>query len=321
MTADERLPVQATAAITAATLTTSLLAGAPAEPPAESGPSARSACAAGLSKISRLSDEFGRPRLGPKWRAYDFADDPDFYHSKELRYRPEQVRLDGRRLRLRIAKGAEPKGKYAAAAVESRFDVPGPDPGRPSCVEVRTRGFAAETLVTGADGSPVDQNVFSAVWLHHRPATKPLNPNPELDIQELVRARRMHSALHKWIKKSKDAPPRRTQDMHCYTNGDEEVLPYVSTSRCRDLTLPDLTRSAHVFGLRREIGVDEDGERVGILSFYVDQRLAWRLKMPPGNAYVRYRRHLILSTQGNPPGGPEGRFPKVATVDWVRTYR
>jgi hypothetical protein len=276
----------------------------------------------GLTKVGRKSDEFGRHRLGQKWRAYDFADDPDFYHSKELRYRPAQVRLDGRRLRLLIAaSGSEPEGKYPAGAVESRFNVPGARVGRPSCVEVRTRGFAARTKVFDGEGQLVDQNVFSAVWLHHRPATRRLNPNPELDIQEHVRPRQMNSALHKWIKRGKDRPPQRTQDMHCYTNGDQDVLPYVSASRCPDLTLPDLSRSAHVFGLRREIGTNAAGKRVGILSFYVDDRLTWRLKMPPRNAYVRYARHLILSTQGNRPGGPEGAFPKVGTVDWVRTYR
>jgi hypothetical protein len=130
----------------------------------------------------------------------------------------------------------------------------------------------------------------------------------------------MHGALHKWIRTAKNEPPKRTQNMHCYTNGDEDVLPYVSASRCRSLTLPDLTRSAHVYGLRREIRENAAGKRVGILSFYVDDRLAWRVMMPPRNEYVHFDRHLILSTQGNPPGGPEGRFPKVATVDWVRTY-
>lgn len=272
--------------------------------------------------MGRKSDGFGRHRLGPKWRAYDFKDKPaGFYASDELRYRPEQVRLDGRRLRLRIAKHGEPEGKFPAGAVESRFFVPGAEPGRPSCVEVRTRGFAAKTRVRNDDGQLVDQNVFSAVWLHHRPATIGRNPNPELDIQEHVRPRRMNSALHKWIKTVASEPPERTENMHCYTNGDEDVLPYVSASRCRNLTLPDLSRSAHVFGLRREIRTNAEGKRVGILKFYVDDLLAWRLKMPAGNEYVRQARHVILSTQGNRPGLPAGPFPKVASVDWVRTYR
>ncbi|MGH3663192.1 MAG: hypothetical protein ACRDTQ_15205, partial [Micromonosporaceae bacterium] len=85
------------------------------------------------------------------------------------------------------------------------------------------------------------------------------------------------------------------------------------------LNAGDLTKKMHTYGVRREI--TQLGEKTaGLLTFYFDGQPVWVKELPADSPLVTADRHLILSTQGNPPGGPGLGFPKVAEHDWVKTY-
>ncbi|TDD21501.1 hypothetical protein [Nonomuraea diastatica] len=292
-------------------------------PQAGAAPGGSSPCSAGLKPLKKASDEFDKP-LAKRWQRYDYARD-DFYKSGELVFRPEMVEVKAGRLNLYIRD--EPSDvdgdgtlEYPAGAVESTFAVPGASTRRASCVEVRTKGFAANVA-----GSNVwDQNVFSAVWLHDRPASFDKNPNPELDIQEFFESDKQHMALHTWESPPPPAPgtpASHTQVDNCRTGrSDQTVDPDGMIDDCRtDLAFGDLTTEMHTFGLRREI-VETDGREAGLLTFYLDGQPTWTKEVSAGSPFVTEGRHLILSAQGNPPGGPGLSFPKVAEHDWVRTY-
>ena len=81
------------------------------------------------------------------------------------------------------AKKEDYNGKhYTAAAVESKFDVPG----TASYVEVRAKALDKNA------------NVLSAIWMQSSPLTWALNPNPEIDIMETFDYTKMTSTLHTW---------------------------------------------------------------------------------------------------------------------------
>ncbi|TDE09858.1 hypothetical protein [Jiangella asiatica] len=273
-------------------------------------------CASGLSKVDSASDEFDEP-LDGRWRVYDVANGD---RSAELAYLPEMVEVSGGVLRLYVRADDPDDGVngYPAGAVESTFDVIGASPGQASCVEVRTKGFAANVARPGT----WDQNVFSAVWLHDRPSRYELNPNPEIDIQEFIQTDQVYSALHTWeLDSADDETPTRTDPDRCHT-GKPDTSPVgegIDDCHSASLGLGDLTASQHTYGLRREIAVI-DGEAAGLLTVYVDGIATWTRQFPADSPFVTDDRHVILSTQGNPPGDPGPPFPKVALHAWVRTY-
>jgi len=301
---------------------TLVASGTFSDPAAASKDSLPTLCNSGLKPVSKASDEFDRP-LDKSWQVYDFA--VDGRRSQELAYRPDMVSVRDGSLSLSIVD--EPRDvdgdgslEYPAGGVESTFDVPGAEPGRASCVEVRTKGFAANVA-----GSNVwDQNVFSAVWLQTRGPQYATNPNPEIDIQEFFEKDKQHMALHTWEAPPPPAPPtpaKHTAVDNCRTGREDQTVdPEGLVDDCRtDLTFGDLTTDMHVFGLRREV-VELNGHEAGLLTFYLDGRPTWTKELPPDSPFITRGRHLVLSTQGNPPGGPGLAFPKVAEHDWVHTY-
>lgn len=280
-------------------------------------------CNSGLKLFPPASDEFNHP-LGQEWKVYDYS--ADGRRSRELAYRPDMVSVQDGIMTLSIVDephdvDGDGTTEWPAGGVESNFVVPGAAPGRPSCVEVRTKGFAANVAGTNV----WDQNVFSAVWLQTRPPSYDTNPNPEIDIQEFFEKDKHHMALHTWEAPLPPAPPtpaKHTGVDNCRTDREDKTVdPEGLIDDCRtDITgLGDLTAGMHVFGLRREI-VQINGHLAGLLTFYIDGRPTWTREFPPDSPFVTRGRHLVLSTQGNPPGGPGLAFPKVAEHDWVRTY-
>ncbi|TDD67496.1 hypothetical protein E1262_18750 [Jiangella aurantiaca] len=269
--------------------------------------------------MDSASDEFDQP-LGSRWRVYDVEEGD---RSGELAYLPEMVEVSNGVLRLYIRNDTPDDGVdgYPAGAVESTFDVPGAGAQRASCVEVRTKGFAANV----ASHTAWDQNVFSAVWLATRPPSYDTNPNPELDIQEFFWVDEMHMALHTWESPPPPAPPTPTEHTavdNCRTGrADQTTDPVGVIDDCHTdpLGLGDLTAAQHTYGLRREIATI-DGQPAGLLTFYVDGVTTWTKEVSADSPFVTEGRHLVLSTQGNPPGDPGPPFPKVALHAWVRTY-
>lgn len=271
-------------------------------------PEATPSCFSGLSRLDEASDEFDEP-VGNRWRKYrtGSGDDQGDQQSGELFFRPRMVQHQDGKVRLLI--GAEDEEQwnrkgYPAGTIESTFDVPPATADRATCVQVRTKGFAADEVMP--DGT--EQNVFSAVWLHDRPARHELNPNPEIDIMEFFQKDEAHHALHKWPVAEGAEDPEHVKVDKCRTGLDSEPL-----------GMGDLTQGMHVFGLRREIKT-VDGEQVGQLTFYVDGKATWIKQLPAKSAYFTMPRHVILSTQGNPEGEGRPPFPKVATYDWVHAY-
>lgn len=328
------LSLAAGVALVATALSTPLTAGAASPNPHETGPLREpSPCNVGLRLDPRASDEFSAP-LGHKWDVYDFdvtfRDTPEGFdigrRSRELVYRPDMVRVaDGVMTLSIVDEPANVDGKpgleYPAGGIQSTFDVPGAQPGRPSCVEVRTQGFAANV----ASQNAWDQNVFSAVWLQTRPPSYAENPNPEIDIQEFFVSDAQHMALHEWTSPPPPAPALPTGHVgvdNCRTGrADNTVDPEGMIDDCMtELKLGNLTDDFHVFALRREI-VEIEGRMAGMLTFYTDGVVTWRKEFPADSPFVTADRNLVLSTQGNPPGGPGLAFPKEAHHDWVRTWR
>ncbi|TDE09857.1 hypothetical protein [Jiangella asiatica] len=287
-------------------------------------------CNSGLRLVPKASDEFDR-RLGSKWRLYDYYDTSlttgtPGRRSGELYYRTDMVSMDDGTLSLSIVDEPEDVDgdgslDYPAGGVESTFDVPGATERRASCVEVRTQGFAANV----ASHNAWDQNVFSAVWMTSRPPSHETNPNPEIDIQEFFWADEMHMALHLWESPpppESPTPAEHTAVDNCRTGrADQTEDPAGTIDDCETEPLGDgmLTDAMHTYAVRREI-VQVDGSPVGLLTFYFDGRPTWTKELPADSPLITQARHLILSTQGNPPGGPGLDFPKVAEHDWVRTY-
>jgi hypothetical protein len=251
---------------------------------AENGITAAS-CSSGLSVLGSASDEFDQP-LGDRWRPYDVHEGD---RSAELAYLPEMVEVSNGVLRLYIRADTPDDGVdgYPAGAVESNFDVPGATSTRASCVEVRTKGFAANVAAPDA----WDQNVFSAVWLHDRPATFALNPNPEIDIQEFLQKDEVHSALHTWtLDSSSDITPTRADPDHCWTGvaDNSPEGPGVDDCHSASLGLGDLTAAQHTYGLRREI-TQVNGQPAGLLTFYVDGVATWTKQFAPTTRSSRSR--------------------------------
>lgn len=131
--------------------------------------------------LPAASDEFEGTSLNEeKWKKgiwYDVTTD--------LAFHPDNISVRDGNLVL-AAKKEEYNGKnYTAAAVESKFDVPG----TASYVEVRAKALDKKA------------NVLSAIWMQSSPLNHALNPNPEIDIMETFDYSKMTSTLHTWHQK------------------------------------------------------------------------------------------------------------------------
>lgn len=125
-----------------------------------------------------ISDEFEGTELDmQKWNNGIWYD-----VTSELAFSPDNVEVRDGCLVLKARREAYNGKQYTAAAVESKFEVPGTD----SYVEVRAKALNK------------DANVLSAVWMQSSPLTKAMNPNPEIDIMETFDYRKMSSTLHIW---------------------------------------------------------------------------------------------------------------------------
>lgn len=128
--------------------------------------------------LSAASDEFDGTCLDEqKWTNgiwYDVTTD--------LAFHPDNVSVRDGNLVLAAKKEAYNGKNYTAAAVESKFEVPG----TASYVEVRAKALDKKA------------NVLSAIWMQSSPLNYALNPNPEIDIMETFDYTKMTSTLHTW---------------------------------------------------------------------------------------------------------------------------
>ncbi len=128
--------------------------------------------------LPAASDEFDGTCLNEeKWKNgiwYDVTTD--------LAFHPDNVSVRDGNLVLAAKKEAYHGKNYTAAAVESKFEVPG----TASYVEVRAKALDKKA------------NVLSAIWMQSSPLNKALNPNPEIDIMETFDYTKMTSTLHTW---------------------------------------------------------------------------------------------------------------------------
>lgn len=128
--------------------------------------------------LPAASDEFNGASLDEsKWKNgiwYDVTTD--------LAFHPDNVSVRDGNLVLAAKKQAYNGKNYTAAAVESKFDVPG----TASYVEVRAKALDKKA------------NVLSAIWMQSSPLNHALNPNPEIDIMETFDYSKMTSTLHTW---------------------------------------------------------------------------------------------------------------------------
>ncbi len=128
--------------------------------------------------LPAASDEFDGTCLDEqKWTNgiwYDMTTD--------LAFHPDNVSVRDGNLVLAAKKEAYNGKNYTAAAVESKFEVPG----TASYVEVRAKALDKKA------------NVLSAIWMQSSPLNSALNPNPEIDIMETFDYTKMTSTLHTW---------------------------------------------------------------------------------------------------------------------------
>lgn len=128
--------------------------------------------------LPAASDEFDGTCLDEqKWTSeiwYDVTTD--------LAFHPDNVSVRDGNLVLAAKKEAYNGKNYTAAAVESKFEVPG----TASYVEVRAKALDKKA------------NVLSAIWMQSSPLNYALNPNPEIDIMETFDYTKMTSTLHTW---------------------------------------------------------------------------------------------------------------------------
>ena len=128
--------------------------------------------------LPAASDEFDGTCLDEqKWTNgiwYDVTTD--------LAFHPDNVSVRDGNLVLAAKKEAYNGKNYTAAAVESKFEVPG----TASYVEVRAKALDKKA------------NVLSAIWMQSSPPNSALNPNPEIDIMETFDYTKMTSTLHTW---------------------------------------------------------------------------------------------------------------------------
>ncbi len=128
--------------------------------------------------LPAASDEFEGTSLNEeKWKKgiwYDVTTD--------LAFHPDNISVRDGNLVLAAKKEAYNGKNYTAAAVESKFDVPG----TASYVEVRAKALDKKA------------NVLSAIWMQSSPLNHALNPNPEIDIMETFDYSKMTSTLHTW---------------------------------------------------------------------------------------------------------------------------
>lgn len=128
--------------------------------------------------LPAASDEFDGTCLDEqKWTNgiwYDVTTD--------LAFHPDNVSVRDGNLVLVAKKEAYNGKNYTAAAVESKFEVPG----TASYVEVRAKALDKKA------------NVLSAIWMQSSPLNSALNPNPEIDIMETFDYTKMTSTLHTW---------------------------------------------------------------------------------------------------------------------------
>ncbi len=128
--------------------------------------------------LPAASDEFDGTSLDEaKWKNgiwYDVTSD--------LAFHPDNVSVRDGNLVLTAKKETYNGKNYTAAAVESKFEVPG----TATYVEVRAKALDKKA------------NVLSAIWLQSSPLTWAMNPNPEIDIMETFDYSKMTSTLHTW---------------------------------------------------------------------------------------------------------------------------
>lgn len=128
--------------------------------------------------LPAASDEFDGTCLDEqKWTNgiwYDVTTD--------LAFHPDNVSVRDGNLVLAAKKEAYNGKNYTAAAVESKFEVPG----TASYVEVRAKALDKKA------------NVLSAIWMQSSPLNSALNSNPEIDIMETFDYTKMTSTLHTW---------------------------------------------------------------------------------------------------------------------------
>lgn len=128
--------------------------------------------------LPAASDEFDGTCLDEqKWTNgiwYDVTTD--------LAFHPDNVSVRDGNLVLAAKKEAYNGKNYTAAAVESKFEVPG----TASYVEIRAKALDKKA------------NVLSAIWMQSSPLNSALNPNPEIDIMETFDYTKMTSTLHTW---------------------------------------------------------------------------------------------------------------------------
>lgn len=160
------------------------------------------------------SDEFNGTSLDSnKWTKGIWYDT-----TTDLAFKDDNIHVENGNLVL-SAKKENFNGKlYTAAAVESKFDVPG----TASYVEVR-----AKVLDSRA-------NVLSAIWLQSSPLSKSLNPNPEIDIMETFNYSQMTSTLHTWLQ---EPSIHLQRGKNAWSTG-----------------LNDISQDYHVYGLERKDG-------------------------------------------------------------------
>lgn len=165
--------------------------------------------------LPQNSDDFDGNSLDEtKWKNGIWYDT-----TSELAFHPKNVSVRDGNLVL-AARSEMYNGKnYTAAAVESRFEIPG----TASYVEVRAKALDKNA------------NVLSAIWLQSSPLTWELNPNPEIDIMETFDYSKMTSTLHTWWQK----PSIHLQRGH----------------RAWQTGLEDISTDYHTYGLERRNGV------------------------------------------------------------------
>ena len=128
--------------------------------------------------LPAASDEFDGTCLDEqKWTNGIWSD-----VTTDLAFHPDNVSVRDGNLVLAAKKEAYNGKNYTAAAVESKFEVPG----TASYVEVRAKALDKKA------------NVLSAIWMQSSPLNSALNPNPEIDIMETFDYTKMTSTLHTW---------------------------------------------------------------------------------------------------------------------------
>lgn len=164
--------------------------------------------------LPAASDEFDGTSLDEaKWKNgiwYDVTSD--------LAFHPDNVSVRDGNLVLAAKKETYNGKNFTAAAVESKFEVPG----TATYVEVRAKALDKNA------------NVLSAIWLQSSPLTWAMNPNPEIDIMETFDYSKMTSTLHTW---------HQSPNIHLQMG-----------TKAWDTGLEDISADYHTYALERRDG-------------------------------------------------------------------